>query len=125
MRKVRDEEDEEALGGMGNPRKSVERLPKALELGTGYRSAVNYLEAAKRVHIETGLPFSIQLKYACRTASRSAKRDPSKQRLSACSRWLPSKVPAHLSREARQIPAKLVSSQRGGCFEKLKPAMPR
>ena len=41
----------------------------------GYRSAVNYLEAAKRVHIESGLPFSIQLKHACRTASRSAKRD--------------------------------------------------
>ena len=34
MPKVRDEEDEEALGGMRNPRKSVERLPKALELGT-------------------------------------------------------------------------------------------
>ena len=44
----------------------------------GYRSAVNYLEAAKRVHIESG-------------KSRT----------------------------------KLASSQRGGCFERLKPAMPR
>ena len=34
MPKVRDEEDEEALGGMRNPTKSVERLPKSLELGT-------------------------------------------------------------------------------------------
>ncbi len=47
----------------------------------GYRSAANYLEAAKRVHIERGHSFSIQLKQACRMATRSAKRDlgPSKQ----------------------------------------------
>lgn len=47
----------------------------------GYRSAANYLEAAKRAHIEQGHAFSIQLKHACRLATRSAKRDlgPSKQ----------------------------------------------
>ena len=47
----------------------------------GYRSAANYLEAAKRAHIEQGHAFSIQLKHACRLAIRSAKRDlgPSKQ----------------------------------------------
>ena len=52
----------------------------------GYRSAVNYLEAAKRVHIESGYPFSIQLKHACRTASRSARRDlgSSKQAEALC-----------------------------------------
>ena len=32
----------------------------------GYRSAANYLEAAKRVHIERGHAFSIQLKQACK-----------------------------------------------------------
>eukprot|EP00435_Cladocopium_sp_Y103_P037318 s554_g9.t2 len=46
-----------------------------------YRSAANYLEAAKRKHIEAGFPMTDQLRQACRMAIRSAKRDmgPSKQ----------------------------------------------
>ena len=46
-----------------------------------YRSAANYLEAAKRKHIEGGHPWSDQLRQAARMAIRSAKRDigPSKQ----------------------------------------------
>ena len=46
-----------------------------------YRSAANYLEAAKRKHIEAGHPWSDQLRQAARMAVRSAKRNigPSKQ----------------------------------------------
>ena len=46
-----------------------------------YRSAANYLEAAKRKHISMGHVMSDQLKQACRQAIRSAKRDlgPAKQ----------------------------------------------
>eukprot|EP00435_Cladocopium_sp_Y103_P026420 s2504_g6.t1 len=46
-----------------------------------YRSAANYLEAAKRKHIQEGLPWTDQLRQASRMAIRSAKRDlgPSKQ----------------------------------------------
>ena len=46
-----------------------------------YRSAVNYLEAAKGLHIEMGHDMTPQLRQACRRAARSAKRDlgPSKQ----------------------------------------------
>ena len=41
----------------------------------GYRSAVNYLDAAKRVHIEQGRPWTSQLQQAYRKAKRSAERD--------------------------------------------------
>lgn len=46
-----------------------------------YRSAANYLEAAKSLHIELGNGFTPQLRQACKRATRSAKRDlgPSKQ----------------------------------------------
>lgn len=46
-----------------------------------YRSAANYLEAAKRKHIESGLALTDKLRQACRMAIRSAKRDlgPPKQ----------------------------------------------
>ena len=46
-----------------------------------YRSAANYLEAAKRKHIEAGFPWTDQLRQAARMAVRSAKRNigPSKQ----------------------------------------------
>eukprot|EP00435_Cladocopium_sp_Y103_P044529 s39_g12.t1 len=46
-----------------------------------YRSAANYLEAAKRKHIEAGFAMTDQLRQACRMAIRSARRDmgPSKQ----------------------------------------------
>ena len=46
-----------------------------------YRSAANYLEAAKKVHVERGHPWTAQLKQACRQAVRSVLRDigPAKQ----------------------------------------------
>eukprot|EP00435_Cladocopium_sp_Y103_P026794 s2314_g6.t1 len=46
-----------------------------------YRSAANYLEAAKRKHVQAGHPLTDQLKLACKMAIRSSKRDlgPSKQ----------------------------------------------
>ena len=46
-----------------------------------YRSAANYLEAAKRRHVQAGHPWTDQLRQACKMAIRSAKRDlgPSKQ----------------------------------------------
>lgn len=46
-----------------------------------YRSAANYLEAAKRRHVSSGHPLTDQLRQACRMAARSAKRDlgPPKQ----------------------------------------------
>ena len=46
-----------------------------------YRSAANYLEAAKRRHIQAGFPMTDQLRQACKMAIRSSRRDlgPSKQ----------------------------------------------
>ena len=41
----------------------------------GYRSAINYLDAAKRVHVEQGRPWTSQLQHAYRKAKRSAERD--------------------------------------------------
>ena len=41
----------------------------------GYRSAINYLDAAKRVHVEQGRPWTSQLQQAYRKAKRSAERD--------------------------------------------------
>jgi len=58
----------------------------------GYRSAANYLEAAKRAHIEQGHAFSIQLKHACRLATIEAPNVilalPNRRRLSVSMQWL-------------------------------------
>lgn len=91
-----------------------------------YRSAANYLEAAKRKHIEAGYPWSDQLRQAARMAVRSAKRNigPSKQAepLELEAPWQPSGSGRQSTPKAHFVQVGRVPLQLGGCSERWRRA---